>query len=82
MFECKQKPIEVAGKNIVIQELSGEQLSGLGDSAEELVVAGLASPVVELEQVKRWPASIIMEIAKEVSVFNGFSEGNDSTPSG
>tara|TARA_E500000305_G_scaffold101911_1_gene95825 strand:- start:1798 stop:2046 length:249 start_codon:yes stop_codon:yes gene_type:complete len=81
MFECKQKPIEVAGKNIVIQELSGEQLTNLGESAEDLVVAGLASPVVDLDQVKRWPASIIMEIAKEVSKLNGFNEGNGSTPS-
>ena len=81
MFECKQKPIEVAGEKIVIRELSGEQLLNLGDTAEELVVAGLASPVVELDQVKDWPASVIMDIAKEISVFNRFNEGNGSTPS-
>ena len=44
----------------------------LGDTAEELVVAGIQEPEVKLEQVKRWPASIVLEIAKAVSEFNGF----------
>jgi len=82
MFECKQKPIEIAGKNIVIQELSAEKLEGLGESAQELVVAGMASPTVELDEVKKWPSSIVLKIAKEVSDFNGFSAGNASPPSG
>lgn len=82
MFEPKTKRVEVDGQWLLIQEISAGVMHDLGDTAEELVVAGIQEPEVKLEQVKRWPASIVLEIAKAVSEFNGFSEGNGSPPNG
>ena len=82
MFEPRKKTIEIEGQQVTIQEITAAALESMGDSAIELVAAGMANPSVTTENVGRWPSSIVMQIAKEIADFNGFSEGNASPPTG
>ena len=82
MFEPKTKTIELEGQAVTIQEIAAGDLEEMGETAVELVAAGIAKPGVTKEQVGRWPSSIVVELAREIAEFNGFTEGNGSTPNG
>ena len=82
MFQPNSKQIVVRGQQIVIRELSAGQVQALGDSIEELVAESIVEPAVTLDVVREWPGQVVLEIARECNVMNGFSEGNDSTPPG
>lgn len=76
MFEPKTETVTVSGEELVIQEITAGQLNEMGDSASDLVAAGIKSPPVTIEQVNKWPSSIVMAIADLVSKLNGFDQGN------
>lgn len=76
MFECRKETIIVGGQQLVIRELSADQLVGLDESAMSLVQAGICSPEVTIEQIGSWPSSIVTEIASAISKLNGFDKGN------
>lgn len=77
MFEPKTENVTVSGQELVIQEITAGQLNEMDDSAAALVAAGIRTPEVSVEQVNKWPSSIVVEIASLVSKLNGFDQGND-----
>lgn len=77
-FELKTEEHTVGGQTFTLKELTAEHLDSLGDdfaTAKFVALSWAAPGEVTVEQVSKWPASIVAAIAELASKLNGF-EGN------
>lgn len=79
MFEAKQETHSVSGQTFTIREFSASEFFNLPEDPFEVVALAWVSPGnVTIEQVSKWPGSIVLEITELISKLNTISGNSPS----
>jgi uncharacterized protein YaaN involved in tellurite resistance len=79
IFDSIRKEIEIQGQKIVLVEMDALNFNHMltmkdeGEAAFFLVANTIESPKVDIETVKKFPASVVNELTKACIALNGLS---------